>query len=152
MAAEAYALEAHCPVPVEGGDTTPLAITTATAVELIRLGLACLIDIRQPFELEVKGRLPHASHIPFFEVKRGFGFNLTEEEQEILDADEPTNLDIRAFIKAINALRRSGECIFLVTCNSGKRSLCATRLLRELGYPRSFSVEGGYLALEPRLS
>lgn len=141
--------EPHCPVQADRADTTPLEISTGTGAELIRLGLACLIDIRQPFELGVKGRLSHATHIPFFDVKRGFGFSLTEEEQEILDADEPTNLDSRAFIKAINGLRQRGECTFLIVCNSGKRSLCATRLLRELGYPRSFSVEGGYIALAP---
>lgn len=139
------AAESQCPVQPVTEETTPLEISPSTAKELLKLGLASLIDIRQLFELEIKGRLSNATHIPFFEVKRGFGFNLTEEEQEILDADEPTNLDIRSFIKAINGLRQEGSQILLIVCNSGKRSLCATRLLRELGYPRTFSVHGGFI-------
>ncbi|WP_298610401.1 rhodanese-like domain-containing protein [uncultured Thiothrix sp.] len=127
----------------------PLEISALTAREMCKLYLACLIDIRQGFELEIKGNLPQAMHIPFFNVKQFFGFSLTDEEQEMLDADEPSTLDICSFIKAINTLQQARDCSLLVVCNSGRRSQCATQLLRELGYSRTFSVAGGFLALKP---
>jgi len=133
-------------------NTAPTDVSPATAVEMATLGLACLIDIRQTFELDIKGSIPHATHIPFFNVKQFLGFQLTEVEQETLDAEEPGQLDIRSFIKAINTLRQDYDCIFLTVCNSGRRSLCATGLLRELGYRKTFSVTGGFIALTPLLN
>ncbi|WP_202717157.1 rhodanese-like domain-containing protein [Thiothrix subterranea] len=132
-------------------NAVPMDVTPTTTMEMCGLGLACLIDIRQAFELEIKGEIPRATHIPFFNVKQFFGFQLSEDEQEILDADEPNDLDIRSFIKAINTLKQSRDCTFLIVCNSGKRSVCATKLLRELGYPKTFSVQGGFIALKPLL-
>jgi len=127
-------------------------ISAATAAEVARLGLACLIDIRQPFELEVKGVLANALNVPFFNVKRSFGIQLTAEEQEILDADEPDDLDAKTFITRMNGLRQGRDCILLVVCNSGQRSLSATRLLREMGYDKTFSVRGGFCSLNELLN
>lgn len=126
-----------------------LEITASTAAELVRLELACIIDIRQPFELELKGAIPRVTHVPFFQIKQALGLELTEEEQEVLDADEPSDMDIRSFIKALNQLRQGKDCILLIMCNSGRRSITATRLMRELGYLRAFSLQGGYQTFKP---
>ncbi|EQD61888.1 rhodanese domain-containing protein, partial [mine drainage metagenome] len=67
----------------------PIECSAAEALALARRGAACLIDIRQPFELELKGTLPNALHVPFFLFKQHLGLSLDEEEQEILDADAP---------------------------------------------------------------
>ncbi len=134
------------------GDTPGTEISATAAAEILHLGLACLLDIRQPFELEMKGMLPGALNIPFFSVKRSFGFQLTAEEQEILDADEPDDFDAKTFITQINGLRQRHDCILLVVCNSGQRSLHATRLLREMGYGRTFSVRGGFCELDGLLN
>lgn len=128
-------------------DAIPLEISPTTAAEMIHLDLACLIDIRQPFELEFKGALPNSLHIPFFNIKRAFGDPLSDEEQEILDSEEPSDIDIKAFVKRVNTLQRQRECILLVVCNSGRRSVHAARLLRELGYDRTFSVADGIRTL-----
>ena len=65
-----------------------LEVTLPTALELCRLGLASMIDIRQTFEIEMKGAIPDSVHIPLFEVKRMLGHTLTEDEQDILDEDD----------------------------------------------------------------
>ena len=64
-----------------------LEVTLPTAMELCRLGLATMIDIRQSFEIEMKGAITDTVHIPMFEVKRMLGHALTDDEQEILDAN-----------------------------------------------------------------
>ena len=130
-------------------DEVPLEISLATALEMVQLEIACLIDIRQTFELDIKGSITNTIHIPFFNIKQFLGFSLTETEQEILDADEPNDLDLRSFIKAMNTLKYGRDCVFLMVCNSGRRSLCATRLLRNLGYTKTFSVKGGVQQFSP---
>ena len=47
-----------------------LEISLPTALELCRLGLGTLIDIRQTFEIEMKGAIPDTVHIPLFEAQR----------------------------------------------------------------------------------
>jgi hypothetical protein len=49
-------------------DRAKLQISLASALELCRLGLATMIDIRQSFEIELKGAIPDTVHIPMFEV------------------------------------------------------------------------------------
>jgi hypothetical protein len=49
---------------------TDLEISLASALELCQLGLGTMVDIRQAFEIELKGAIPGAEHIPLFEVKR----------------------------------------------------------------------------------
>ena len=123
-----------------------LEISLASAMELCRLGLATMIDIRQNFELEMKGTIPDTVHIPMFEVKRLLGDRLTENEQDILDAGKPKDIDARSFFKMINQLHRGGDHLLLCICNSGRRSLYAADLLRSLGYPKALSVAGGFQA------
>ena len=112
-----------------------LEITLPTALELCRLGLATMIDIRQSFEIEMKGAIPDTMHIPMFEVKLMLGHTLTEDEQDILDAGQP-----------INQLHHARDHLLLCICNSGRRSLTAAALLRSLGYPKALSVAGGFQA------
>ena len=123
-----------------------LEITLPTALELCRLGLATMIDIRQSFEIEMKGAIPDAVHIPLFEVKRMLGHTLTEDEQDILDAGQPKDLDAMTFFTMINHLHHARDHLLLCICNSGQRSLTAASLLRSLGYPKALSVAGGFQA------
>lgn len=123
-----------------------LEISLASSLELRQLGLATIFDIRQAFELEVKGRVPDTLHVPLFEVKRILGQALTSDEQETLDAGAPTEFDALSFIKLVNQAHHGRDHILLCLCNSGRRSLYAAQMLRELGYPKALSVAGGFQA------
>ncbi|HDP88678.1 MAG TPA: sulfurtransferase [Thioalkalivibrio sp.] len=123
-----------------------LEISVTAARELAAIGLAVLMDIRQPFELALEGEVEHAVSLPLFRLKQLLGHQLTEDEQELLDADEPDERDIRHFLALINQHHIGRDQILLCLCNSGRRSLHAAALLRELGYARSLSVRGGIRA------
>jgi len=123
-----------------------LEISLPTSLELCRLGLATMVDIRQAFEIDLKGAIPGTLHIPLFEVKQLLGHPLTEDEQDILDAGRPTPVDVQGFFTTINRLHHVHDHIVLIVCNSGRRSLYAARLLRDMGYPKALSVAGGFQA------
>ena len=123
-----------------------MEISTGAARELMSLGMGTLIDIRQPFELMLEGEVEGALPVPLFRFKQLLGQSLSEEEQELLDADEPDARDIRHFLALINEQHVAHDRILLCLCNSGRRSLHAAALLRDLGYPRSLSVRGGIRA------
>lgn len=127
-------------------DDPTLEISLGSALELCRLGLGTLIDIRQSFEIELKGAIPDTMHIPMFEVKLMLGHTLTEDEQDILDAGQPKDIDAQTFFTMINRLHHAHDHILLCVCNSGRRSLTAAALLRSLGYPKALSVAGGFQA------
>lgn len=124
-----------------------IEISVLATLELSRLNLACLIDVRQKFELEIEGEINGAYSLPLFKFKHLLGHKLTQEEQEILDEDSPGMEDIQNFITMINDLHNAKDCIVVCVCNSGKRSINAARLLRMLGYNRAFSLIGGYRAI-----
>ena len=123
-----------------------LEISLGSALELSRLGLGTMIDIRQAFEIEMKGAIPGTVHIPLFEIKLLLGHALTEDEQDVVDAGKPTDLDVKDFFTMINRLHHAHDKVLLCVCNSGRRSLYAARLLRSLGYDKALSVGGGFLA------
>jgi rhodanese-related sulfurtransferase len=123
-----------------------LEISLASATELCRLGLGTMVDIRQTFEIEMKGAIPGTVHIPLFEVKQLLGHALTEDEQDILDAGKPSDIDVQGFFTMINRLHHAHDNILLCVCNSGRRSLYAAKLLRSLGYGKALSVAGGFQA------
>jgi rhodanese-related sulfurtransferase len=127
-------------------DTATLEVSLPTAMELCRLGLGTLIDIRQAFEIDLKGGMPDTVHVPLCEVKQMLGHALTEDEQDTLDAGRPTDIDARQFFTTINRLHHAHDRILLCVCNSGRRSLYAAQMLRELGYPKALSVAGGFQA------
>jgi len=127
-------------------DPEALEISLASATELCRLGLGTMVDIRQAFEIELKGAIPGTVHIPLFEVKQLLGHALTEDEQDILDAGKPTEIDVQGFFTMINQLHHVRDNILLCVCNSGRRSLYAASLLRSLGYAKALSVAGGFQA------
>lgn len=128
------------------GERGTLEISLPTALELCRLELATMIDIRQSFEIELKGAIPGTVHIPMFEVKLMLGHTLTEDEQDILDAGQPKDIDAQTFFTMINRLHHARDHLLLCVCNSGRRSLAAASLLRSLGYPKALSVAGGFQA------
>jgi rhodanese-related sulfurtransferase len=131
---------------VSAEDRARLEVTLPTALELCHLGLATMIDIRQSFEIEMKGAIPDTVHIPMFEVKRMLGDALTDDEQDILDAGTPKDIDAKTFFTMINRLHHARDHLLLCVCNSGRRSLAAASLLRSLGYPKALSVAGGFQA------
>jgi rhodanese-related sulfurtransferase len=133
-------------VNIEGINPEGLEITLGSALELAKLSLGSLVDIRQAFELEIKGRIPDTVHIPLFEVKQLLGQPLTENEQETLDAGQPTPMDVQGFFTTVNRLHHTRDHIVLLVCNSGRRSLYAAQLLRSMGYPKTLSVAGGFQA------
>ncbi len=124
----------------------PYEISAPVAREIARLGIATLLDVRQPVELELEGTVPEAESVPLFDLKKLLGHTLTEDEQEILDSDAPTAKDVQFFLSLINKHHYQQGNVLLCICNSGKRSLHAVRLLRSLGYGRAFSVAGGVRA------
>lgn len=128
-----------------------LEISVSSALEMVKLNLACLIDIRQPFELESEGEIASAIALPLFQFKKSLGHTLNEEEQELLDADLPSQKDTQHFFNLINNLHYDKDYILICVCNSGRRSLPAAQLLRELGYRRGFSLRGGYRALKDQM-
>lgn len=132
--------------PTSLEDRSTLEVTLPTALELSRLGLATMIDIRQSFEIEMKGAIPDTVHIPMFEMKLILGHTLTEDEQDILDAGKPKDMDAQTFFTMINQLHHGRDNLLLCICNSGRRSLTAASLLRSLGYPKALSVAGGFQA------
>ena len=117
------------------------------ALALVHAGAAHFIDIRQPFELELKGSLPGALQVPFFHFKQHLGLTLDEGEQELLDADAPQEEDVLSFLQAVRQLEQHRTSMLLLVCNSGRRSMLAAHLLRGMGYLRAFSVRGGMHAL-----
>jgi rhodanese-related sulfurtransferase len=123
-----------------------LEISLSSAMEVWQLGLGTMFDIRQAFELDLKGRVPGTVHVPMYEVKRILGQSLTNAEQEVLDAGAPTEFDALRFIKLVNQAHHGHDHILLCLCNSGRRSLYAAQMLRELGYPKALSVAGGFQA------
>jgi rhodanese-related sulfurtransferase len=132
--------------PPPASDNDQLEISLNSATELCRLGLGTMIDIRQNFEIEMKGAMPDSVHIPMFEVKQLLGHALTEDEQDILDAGKPSDIDVQGFFTMINRLHHAHDNILLCICNSGRRSLYAARLLRSMGYGKALSVAGGFQA------
>ena len=138
-------------LPMSPQERASLEVSLPTALELCRLGLATMIDIRQSFEIDLKGAIPDSVHIPLFEVKVMLGHALTEEEQEILDGGEPKDIDAMTFFTMINQLHHARDHLLLCICNSGRRSLVAASLLRSLGYPKALSVAGGFLVWQARL-
>ncbi len=135
----------------QGEKAEKLEMSARTALELQRLNLAVLIDIRQKFELELQGEIPGASFLPLFQFKRMLGHALSDAEQEALDEDVPDMRDIQHFLAMINGMHHAKELILVCVCNSGNRSLNAARLLRLLGYEHSYSMAGGYLELDALL-
>jgi rhodanese-related sulfurtransferase len=134
--------------PVSDQERAQLEISLPTALELCRLGLGTLIDIRQTFEIEMKGAIPDTVHIPLFEVKVMLGHALTEDEQDILDAGKPKDMDVMSFFTMINQLHHGRDHLLLCICNSGRRSLTAAAMLRKMGYGKALSVAGGFQALK----
>ena len=126
----------------------PTEIRADTALELVGLGLATLIDVRQPFELEYGGCLRCAENIPLFNFKQALGHKLSEDEQEILDSDKPDTNDITTFLGAINRHHFHRDMIVLCLCRTGRRSQHAVQLLRSINYNRCFSVAGGVQAMQ----
>lgn len=123
-----------------------LEMSVDTARELVVLGAAILLDVRQPFELDIEGRIPAAIHVPLFHFKHRLGHKLSASEQELLDADEPGEKDVALFLAELNAIHFEQDLLMLCLCNSGRRSLVSADVLRSLGYRRSFSIQGGWRA------
>ena len=137
-------------IDVNAFDRARLEISLESALELCQLELGTLVDIRQGFEIRLKGAIPGTVHIPLFEVKRLLGHALSEDEQDVLDAGQPSDIDTQGFFSMVNDMHHVKDHLVLCICNSGRRSLYAADLLRSLGYPRALSVAGGFQAWKKR--
>ena len=133
-------------IPDLEAERPKLEISLASATELCRLGLGTMVDIRQSFEIEIKGAIPGTMNIPLFEVKRLLGHPLTADEQFAIDTDKPSAIDVQSFFTTINRVYHVHDHILLCICNSGRRSLYAAQLLRGMGYAKALSVGGGFQA------
>lgn len=119
-------------------------ITTHSASELMSLGVAKLVDVREWWEREINPTIPGAIMLPLYTVK-GFCGALTPEEVEASDNGESEMVAMPALITMLNTHREKGEMLLCI-CRSGNRSKDAVNLLHALGYSRAFSVSGGVSA------
>ena len=69
--------------------------------------MATMIDILQAFEIEIKGAIIDTVHIPMFERKLRLGHTVIDDEQDILDASQPKDIDAQSFFTMINRLHRA---------------------------------------------
>ena len=125
-------------------DIKEMSVTTTS--ELMSLGLAEIVDVREDWEREIYPSIPGAVVLPLYTIK-GFCGTLSKEEAETIEDDEPTVADMPGLIRMLNSHRDKGA-LLLCVCKSGNRSKDAIRLLNALGYTQVFGVSGGMQAWE----
>lgn len=119
-------------------------ISWDTARELASTGLGELLDVRQPGEIEITPSIAGSKTFPLINMKSIMGRKRSADE---IDMDEDMLIPIGAIISMLNQHKDYGR-ILLCYCRSGRRSLEAAALLRQLGYPNAVSVIGGLNALK----
>ena len=102
---------------------------------------AVLLDVRMAEERELFGVVPGAVHWPLAVVQR-FRGETPDPECETFSARELTPEERAVFTRwLVGHAARQSELLCL--CARGNRSLVAAHILRDLGYPRAYSVRGG---------
>ncbi|MHB8258558.1 MAG: rhodanese-like domain-containing protein [Acidiferrobacterales bacterium] len=114
-----------------------------TAHELHRLGIGVLVDVRQPWETEHSPAPQGSVLVPLWSLKARTSPHLLTPE-EIEDAH---GFDLEA---ALGRLAEGYQLhgLALCICARGNRSVEATRILRDLGFARTYSVRSGCLGWE----
>jgi rhodanese-related sulfurtransferase len=125
-------------------------ITPETAYELVTLGLAEIIDIREAWELASGKRVEGATHIPLLPVK-SFCNALDAEDLEMMQLidDSEISIPVSELVRMLNTHRERGS-LLLCLCRSGRRSLKASQMLKSLGYKHVFNIKGGILEWEEK--
>lgn len=128
-------------------DFTTLEIDAEHAHYLVEHREGQLVDVRLAEELEFVSEVPDALHFPLGVIQKLAGHDVDEAY-----AAEVTDFTAQELGELYAAMLRSawGNKTLLVVCRMGNRSLAATRLLRKLGYPMSYSVRGGVMAWEAK--
>lgn len=115
-----------------------LEISATVAIGLLHTGMVDLVDVRQPMEFELgQPQIPGVVSLPLYNLKEAMGQTLQEDESELSDpADTP-------MVRKMLAEEHRSERVLLLICRSGRRSLEAARILKDLGYRNVLSVAGG---------
>ena len=120
-------------------------MTPACAHELVRLGVAEIVDVRELWEFAFEPAIERVINVPLFSVKGFCGAISPEEAEALADAlDEvpPIGCDMPSLIQLLNTHRERGAMLLCI-CRSGNRSKDAVKLLQSLGYRNVFNIAGG---------
>ncbi len=132
--------------PTPSTDRARLEISLASATELCRLGLGTMVDIRQTFEIEMKGAMPdtvahpavrgQAAARPCADRRRAGHPRCRQAERHrragLLHDDQPAAPRARQH-PAVRVQQRPAQPV-------------RRELLRSLGYGKALSVAGGFQA------
>lgn len=105
---------------------------------------AMLLDVRLQEERDIFGVVPRSQHLPLSFVQR-FRGETPNPECEIFSKRDITPRELQMFVRWLLEHRGKNTQI-LCFCAHGNRSVAAASLLREIGYPEAYSVEGGMAA------
>uniref|UniRef100_A0A8D9B0L7 Thiosulfate sulfurtransferase, mitochondrial n=1 Tax=Cacopsylla melanoneura TaxID=428564 RepID=A0A8D9B0L7_9HEMI len=94
---------------------------------------ACIIDVREPKELQETGRIPNSVNIPLGEVREAFELSPAQFQQKYKYS------------------KPSPDKTLVLTCRSGKRSQIACEVLHKQGYERVINYCEGWLGWEQKL-
>lgn len=111
----------------------------AQAWEWVQDGQAVIVDVRCAEERQWFPQVPGAVAIPLHCLKQLFGL---DEGTSELSGDSLGPMERRALTARLLRHASAGDAL-LCFCARGDRSLEAAHLLRELGYERSYAIEGG---------
>lgn len=108
-------------------------------------GAAVIVDVRQPFEVELAGTVPGAIHLPLYHLQAWLGQDLEPHHVETV-AEEP--VDVASALAQVFLAQELGKDL-LILCRSGNRSGQAAALLTDMGFS-VFNVMGGWLECQSR--
>ena len=124
-------------------DRQAVSLSAAEAFRQYTQG-AMLLDVRLQEERELFGIVPRSQHLPLSFVQR-FRGEAPNPECETFSARDITPEERQMFVRWLLEHRGKNTQI-LCFCAHGNRSVAAASLLREIGYPDAYSVEGGMAA------
>lgn len=121
-------------------------VSVNTVLDLVRLNLGILCDVRQPWEQQTESRFLGSLTLPLLSLRAFMHQPLTPEEQEEAPHEEVL-ATMPKVLERFNHARDQAQFV-ICFCRSGRRSLEAVQLLRELGYRNTLSLQGGVEAWE----
>lgn len=105
---------------------------------------ALILDVRLAFERQIHGAVPNAQELPLPWVQR-FRGDPPDQDFEVFSIRDVTPEEQTTFLRWLLAHHAKATTI-LCFCAHGNRSVVAASILREMGYPHAYSVEGGMSA------
>ncbi len=100
---------------------------------------------RIPVEVFIRDQVNHSRDWFIVDVR-------TPEEYAKGHIDGAINIPLQDLVKHLNALPSNKNAYILLYCHSQKRSTHALVILHELGYHKTYHLEGGYAAYQDWLS